>query len=82
MDTPALIIRLKGVPYACHDANKDAKSGKILGIFHYQVRAVTSLMLCKGLTAPALPAFPGRELFVQERGRTVPVVQTVHPCRV
>ena len=36
----------------------------------------------KGLTAPALPAFPGRELIDQARGRTVPVVKTVHPCRV
>ena len=30
-------------------------------------------MLCKGLTAPALPAFPGRELHVQARGRMVPM---------
>ena len=41
-----------------------------------------SLMLCKGLTAPALPAFPGRELNVQARGWTVPMAKTVHPCRV
>ena len=33
---------------ACHDANKNAKSGKILRIFHYQVRDVTQEMHIAG----------------------------------
>ena len=45
-------------------------------------RPLDSPMLYKGLTAPALPAFPGRELNDQARGWTVPMVKTVHPCRV
>ena len=35
----------------------------------------------KGLTAPALSAFPGRELFVQARGRTVPVAKNSTPLQ-
>ena len=30
-----------GNAYGCYDANKETKSGKILRIFRYQVRAVT-----------------------------------------
>ena len=29
------------ISYGCHDANKNAKSGKILRIFQYKDRAVT-----------------------------------------
>ena len=41
----ACICWLLGIAnsYACHDANKDAQSGKILRIFHYQVGAVTNI---------------------------------------
>ena len=35
----------------------------------------------KGLTAPALPAFPGRELNDQARGRAVPVAKNSTPLR-
>ena len=40
-----------------------------------------SLTLCKGLTAPALPAFPGRELNVQARGWTVPMAKNSTPLQ-
>ena len=33
------------ISYACHDANKNAKSGKILCIFQYKAGAVTILPL-------------------------------------
>ena len=38
-------------------------------------------MLGKGLTAPALPAFPGRELIDQARGRTVPMAKNSTPLQ-
>ena len=38
-----------------------------------------SLMQGKGLTAPTLPTFPGRELIDQARGRTVPVAKNSTP---
>ena len=38
------------ISYGCHDANKNAKSGKILRIFHNQVRAVTVLDIQEDLT--------------------------------
>ena len=45
------------IPYACHDANKDAKSGKILRIFHNQVRAVTHLPANAFTTLSAFVSF-------------------------
>ena len=38
-------------------------------------------MLCKGLTLPVLPAFLGRELFDQARGRTVPMTKNSTPLQ-
>ena len=36
----------------------------------------------KVVTVPTPPAFPGRELMISARSRTVRVVNIVHPCRV
>ena len=40
-----------------------------------------SLMQGKGLTAPTLPTFPGRELIVEARGRTVPMAKNSTPLQ-